>query len=67
MDLRQKRLTAEEWESLEIPVSVEEKKILNLICNGYDNVNVSYNETLSIISYVKNKSKRFRYLSYLLL
>ena len=56
MDLRQKRLTAEEWESLEIPVSVEEKKILNLICNGYDNVNVSYNETLSIISYVKIKA-----------
>ena len=57
MDLRQKRLTAEEWESLEIPVSGNEKKILNLIYNGYQNVNVSYNETMSIITYVKIKAE----------
>ena len=40
MDLRQKRLTAEEWDSLEIPVSTNEKKILNLIYNGYHDVNI---------------------------
>ena len=55
MDLRQKRLTAEEWDSLEIPVSANEKKILNLIYNGYHDVNVSYNETLSLISLCKDK------------
>jgi len=53
MDLRQNRLTAEEWDSLEIPVSKDEKKILHLIQNGYENVNISYNDTLSIINYVK--------------
>ena len=53
MDLRQKRLTKEEWVSLEVPVPKEELKILKLIENGYNNVNVSYNETLSIISYTK--------------
>jgi len=57
MDLRQKRLTAEEWDSLEIPVSTNEKKILNLIYNGYHDVNISYNETLSIITYVKIKAR----------
>ena len=57
MDLRQKRLTAEEWDSLEIPVSANEKKILNLIYNGYHDVNISYNETLSIITYVKIKAR----------
>jgi len=53
MDLRQNRLTAEEWDSLEIPVSKDEKKILHLIQNGYEDVNISYNDTLSIINYVK--------------
>ena len=57
MDLRQRRLTGEEWDALEIPVSTEEKKILNLIYNGYGDVNISYNETLSIIGYVKIKSR----------
>ena len=56
MDLRQNRLTAEEWDSLEIPVSKDEKKILHLIQNGYEDVNISYNDTLSIINYVKIKS-----------
>jgi len=57
MDLRQQRLTGPEWDSLEIPISTEEKKILHLIQGGYENVNISFNETLSIISYVKIKSK----------
>ena len=56
MDLRQNRLTAEEWDSLEIPVSKDEKKILHLIQNGYEDVNISYNDTLSIINYVKIKA-----------
>ena len=34
-----------------------EKKILNLLYNGYHDVNISYNETLSIITYVKIKAR----------
>ena len=53
MDLRQKRLTAEEWNSLEVPVSNEELKILKLINKGYEDVSLSYNETTSMIGFIK--------------
>ena len=53
MDLRQQKLTAEEWESLEKPVEENEMRILKLIKKGFDDVNVSYNETQSLITYVR--------------
>ena len=35
MDLRQERLTAEEWDALEVPISKNEEKILKMIQNGF--------------------------------
>jgi hypothetical protein len=52
MDLKQNKLTKAEWDSIEIQVSVNEKKILKLIDNGYENVNIRLNETLSLNSYI---------------
>ena len=51
--LEQTKLTKTEWESIEIPISHEEKKILSLIKRGYDNINIIENELLSLISYLK--------------
>lgn len=53
MDLKQKKLSKSEWNSIEIPVSNNEKEILNLITEGYNNVNIKINKTESIFSYLK--------------
>jgi hypothetical protein len=53
MDLLQNKLTKSEWESIEIPSSADEKTILKLIINGFKNVNIRENETLSILSFLK--------------
>jgi len=54
MDLTtQKKLTKSEWESIEISVSENEKKILNVIMNGYDNINIKYNDNLSLAQFLK--------------
>ena len=52
MDLKQNKLTKAEWDSIEIQVSSDEKKILKLIDDGYDNVNIRLNETSSLNSYI---------------
>ena len=53
MDLQQSKLTKAEWNSIEIPVSVEELNVLNLIRNGANNVNIVLNKTPSFISKIK--------------
>lgn len=53
MDLQQRKLNKSEWESIEMPVSEEEKEILNLIKNGYANVNVKYNKSESLFSFLR--------------
>ena len=53
MDLRQDKLTKSEWESIEIPTTPEEKNILRLICNGFSDVDICENESLSIFSFLK--------------
>ena len=35
MDLRQQKLTSEEWDALERPVNKEEHRILQMINQGY--------------------------------
>ena len=40
MDLRQQKLTSEEWDALERPVSKEEQRILQMINQGYNNVDI---------------------------
>ena len=53
MDLTQTKLTKLEWVSIEVPVSDEEKKILTLVNNGYDNINIKNNDHLSMMSLMK--------------
>jgi len=53
MDLAQRRLTKFEWESIEMPESEKEMKILKMICNGYHDLNIHHNQTTSILSFLK--------------
>lgn len=53
MDLNQSKLTKDEWNSIETPVSHDEKQILKLISDGFGDVNVKYNNNLSLLSIVK--------------
>jgi len=53
MDLKQRKLSKAEWDSMEILVSPDEIEILKLITNGYHDVNVKYNNNLSLFTYLK--------------
>ena len=53
MDIAQTKLTKLEWESIEIPVSDDEKKILNLIRDGFNIPSICFNETPSLFNILK--------------
>ena len=53
MDLKQRKLSKSEWDSIEIPVSADEIEILRLIMNGYDNVSIKYNQHNSLFTFLK--------------
>ncbi len=53
MDLRQQKLTSEEWDALERPVAKEEERILQMINQGYLNVDILFNDTQSLINFIK--------------
>jgi hypothetical protein len=53
MDLKQNKLTRSEWDSIEIPVSPEEKEILRLIMSGYQDINIKINKTVSMLAFLK--------------
>jgi hypothetical protein len=53
MDLTQRKLNKSEWDSIEIPVSESEKKILKLIIDGFNNVTIKMNDHNSLISFLK--------------
>lgn len=53
MDLNQRKLTKSEWESIEVPVSFQEKDVLNLIIQGFHNVNIKYNKHQSLFQFLK--------------
>jgi hypothetical protein len=53
MDLKQRKLTKSEWESIEMPVNANELEILKLISEGYHNVNIKYNKHDSLFTYLK--------------
>ena len=64
MDLSQQKLSAEEWDALERPVSKEEQRILEMIHGGYDNINILFNDTQSLINFIKiseNKDMHHEY------
>ena len=53
VDLHQKKLSKAEWDYTEIPESREEIEILNMIKAGFNNVNIRFNTTKSIIGILK--------------
>jgi len=53
MDLKQRKLSKSEWESIEIPVSKPEQNILSLITQGFSNVQIRVNNTNSIFTFLK--------------
>ena len=53
MDLTQRKLTREEWNSVEISVSKDEKDILQMIMKGYHDNSIIENKTPSLLSYLK--------------
>ena len=53
MDLQQRKLNKSEWDSIEISVPKSEMDILNMIIQGYHNVNVKINNNLSIFTFLK--------------
>ena len=53
MDLNQVKLSKTEWNSTEIPISRQEMKIVNMIMNGYSDINIRENENQSIATFIK--------------
>lgn len=53
MDLRQRKLTRAEWNSIEKPITQEEQQIVQLIKDGYSNVQLKRNTTCTILLLLK--------------
>jgi len=53
MDLKQRKLSKAEWESVEVPVSTAEKEVLYLICKGYHDSSIKYNKHNSLFTFLK--------------
>ena len=53
MDFSQRKLTKQEWESIEVPVSQEEKEILKMIRNGFANINIKHNKNETFMTFSK--------------
>lgn len=53
MDLTQTKLTKTEWNNTEIPVSEDEKKVLQLIKEGYNNIDIRSNVNQSLFQLIK--------------
>ena len=46
MDLSQTKLSKNEWNNTEVPITEGEKFILNVLMKGYDNLNIRDNSTI---------------------
>lgn len=53
MYFQQVKLSKAEWEYCEVPVSLEEKKILYLIRDGFYNIQLKYNDNQTIMQHMK--------------
>lgn len=53
MDLKQRKLSKSEWDSIEVPVAEAEINVLQLIIQGYSDVNIKINKTHSLFTYLK--------------
>jgi hypothetical protein len=70
MDLTQSKLTRIEWDSIEVPVSDSEKDILKMIIEGFSNISIVKNKTMSLFSFTKieysAENEQFLYNKYFL-
>ena len=64
MDLRQNKLTKEEWCALEVPVDDKEKNILRLIYDSWENPEIKQNSLKSYLELVKINDKNSDYHTY---
>lgn len=68
MDLKQRKLSKAEWQSLEILVPDYEMEVLNLIINGFNDVNIKYNKNVSLFGHLKmeysEKMEEYLYVTY---
>ena len=55
MNLNQTKLTKTEWDGIEVPVSNQELGVLKMIQKGFHDVKIRYNETLSLLGFLKWK------------
>ena len=53
MDFAQTKLTKKEWESIEAQVSMDEKEILKMIDEGYENPDIFQNKNVSLLNFLK--------------
>lgn len=53
MDLKQTKLTKTEWNNTEVPINETERFILDVINNGYNDVNIRKNMNKSMLEYIK--------------
>jgi len=53
--LKQTKLTRAEWDSIEVPVSEDERTTLSLIIEGYANPQIKYNKKTSLFSFIKTE------------
>ena len=56
MEFSQVKLTKTEWESIEIPENDDEKKILQMIVDGYLDTSITVNKSESMMSFLKLSS-----------
>ena len=69
MDLDQRKLNKSEWDSIEVPVTPEEKDVLRLIIQGYHEVNIRLSKCISMFSFLKveqsEKMEDFLYVNFM--
>lgn len=53
MDLSQRKLTKQEWEGIEVPVSAQENLVLKMIREGFTNINIRDNRNQSLQTFAK--------------
>ena len=53
MDLTQRKLSRTEWNNIEIPLPPGEKNILQLIIDGYHDIRLKRNNSLSLLGLMK--------------
>lgn len=53
MDLNQSKLSRDEWNNIEKPINPSDLKIVEMIINGYNDITIKMNNSLSLLNYLK--------------